>query len=330
MHACMRTHTTADGYREGPGFLRGLFMEEIGAIVQGNENYEELKQSTKTFLQAITSDDMYYGLFLLLVMIIILRIIDLVFYPLRHKSSIQISFVKACMKAFVMITIGMRICSMIPLLSDFTSQILMSSSLIVVVLGFVFQEGLSNIVHGFILSVFKPFKVGDRVKVTVDGQNITGFIVSIDTRQTIIQNILNSSHVIIPNAKMDTCVIENNYFDGNRTASSFLDVAVTYESDVEKAMQIMGSLIENHPYVAKLREEEKIEDHVKVMVRELGESSVGLRAAVVTRTVDENFSACSDIRMELLKAFRDEPDIHFGYPHLQISDRSMLHTVSGR
>ena len=30
-----------------------------------NNNYEELKGSAKTFLQAVTSDNLYYGLFLL-------------------------------------------------------------------------------------------------------------------------------------------------------------------------------------------------------------------------------------------------------------------------
>ena len=296
-----------------------------------NQNYEELKQSTKTILQVITSDDLYYGLCLLGVMIILIKIIDLIFLPFKKRKSLLFPFLKACLKVFVVGTIGMRICSMIPVLSDFTSQIFMSSSLLVVVLGFVFQEGLSNIVHGFILSVFKPFKNGDRVHITVDGESITGFIVSMDARHTIIKNIVNSSDVIIPNAKMDTCIIENTFFDGNRTASAFLDVTITYESDVERAIFLISQMIMRHPYVEKLRKEKGIIDPVKVMVRELGENGVGLRAVVMTQTVDENFAACSDLRYELLRAFNDEPDINFAYPHrvMVASDHTPGKTVAG-
>lgn len=285
----------------------------------GNENYEELKWSLKTFLKMVTSDDLYYSLFLLVLLIVLIKLIDLVFYPFRRRGSILVSFLKGCLKVFLIATIGMRICSLIPVLSDFTSQILMSSSLIVVVLGFVFQEGLSNIVHGFILSAFKPFKVGDRVRITLDGQSITGYIVLMDARHTVIQNVTNSSHVIIPNAKMDTCVIENNYFDGNQTSSSFLDLSVTYESDLERAIEIMARTIERNPYVKQLREEKNITDPIGIMVRELGESGVALRATVVTKTVEENFQACSEIRRDLVKAFHMDPTIEFAYPHMQIA-----------
>lgn len=283
-----------------------------------NENYEELKESTKTVLQMITSDDLYYGLVLLGIMIILLKLIDLIFYPFRHKTNILVTFGKGCLKVFVAVTIGMRILQMIPGMSEFTSQILMSSSLLVVVLGFVFQEGLSNIVHGLILSVFKPFKNGDRVHITIDGEGITGFIVSMDARHTVIQNVVNSSRVIVPNSKMDMCLIENNYFDGNQTASSFLDVRITYESNLDKAMDILASLTANHPHVRHLRDTRGISDPISVNVRELGESAISLRVMVVTLTVDENFAACSDIRHDLVYAYRQEPDIEIAYPHLKV------------
>ena len=109
----------------------------------GNENYEELKGSAKSFLQAITSDNLYYGLFLLAVLLISLKLVSLAFKPLKKKGKLHVSFFEGCLKAFLVITIGMKICSLSQVLSSFTSQILMSSSLIVVVLGFVFQEGLT-------------------------------------------------------------------------------------------------------------------------------------------------------------------------------------------
>lgn len=286
--------------------------------MENYNNYEDLKDSAKTFLQVITSDNLYYGLFLLAALVISLKLIDLVFKPLKKRGSILVSFMKGCLKTFLIITIGMKICSLSEMLSGFTSQILMSSSLIVVVLGFVFQEGLTNIVHGFILSIFKPFQIGDRVKITIDGESITGYVKSIDLRSTIIQNVVNSSHVIVPNSKMDMCVIDNSYFDSSSVSSNFLDFSITYESNLEKALYVTAQEIEAHPYVRAVRASKEITDPVSVLVRELGDSGICLRASVMTKTVEENFAACSDIRRHLIHRFQMESDLEFAYPHVQM------------
>ncbi len=292
-----------------------------------NENYEELKETTKTFLQVITSDNLYYCLLLIVIMVVTLKLIDIIFYPLRKRKSMAVSFLKGCLKVFVIFTIGMRICSVVPILEDFTNQIFLSSSLIVVVLGFVFQEGLSNIVHGFILSIFKPFKIGDRVSISVDGTSITGYIESVDARQTILRNVVNSSLVIIPNSKMDLSIIQNNYFGGNQTSSAFLDLGITYESDLDHAIEVITRTIENNPYVAALRSTMKDPEPVSVMIRELGDSSINLRAVVVTKTVEENFQACSDIRKELVVLFQQDPLADFAYPHLQVIPTPLQETT---
>lgn len=285
-----------------------------------NENYLELKEIVKSFAQFVTSDHLHYGIFLFILMILSLKLVDLVFRPLKKKNSILLNFVVGCIKAFLIITIGMKICSLSEILSGFTSQILMSSSLIVVVLGFVFQEGLTNIVHGFILTIFKPFQIGDRVRITIDGEGITGYIRSIDLRSTIIQNVLNSSHVIVPNSKMDMCVIDNNYFDAKSVSSNFLDFTITYESNLDKAMAITAEEILAHPFVRAAREEKHITGPVTVMVRELGVNGICIRAGVMTNTVEENFAACSDLRRAMVYRFKAEPDIQFANTNVQIVD----------
>ena len=288
--------------------------------MENTENYEELKGGARTFFQIVTSDDLYYGIFLLAVMIVAVKIIDLIFLPFRKhgKLNITLNFIKLCMKCFVVIVLGMKILTLVSGMEEFTSQILMSSSLIVVVLGFVFQEGLSNIVHGVILSIFKPFNLGDRVHITVDGESITGYIHSIDLRHTVITNVMNSSHVVVPNSKMDLCVIENNYFGRDLFSTNFMDISITYESDLEKALAVMEEVILANPLVQKTRKEKNITGPLNPLVRELGDSGIYLRASVTTLTVEENFTACSDIRRELWRRFNEDPTIEFAYPHMHI------------
>ena len=288
--------------------------------MNANANYQDLKDSTKTFLQVITSNDLYYGLLLLAIMIILIKVIGLVFKPLRKKGSIFAGFIGGCLQAFVAVMFGFKIISLSETLEGFTSQIFMSSSLLVVVLGFVFQEGLANIVHGFILFAFKPFRIGDRISITVDGTPITGYVENIDLRSTIICNVLNSAHVIIPNAKVDTSVIGNSQYDrAHGSSSNFLDLGITYDSNLEKAIAMVAAAVEAHPYVRKSAEARGAQgEHVTVMVRDLAESAILLRATVITSTVEENFAACSDIRRELVREFSLTPDVSFAYPHVEL------------
>lgn len=289
--------------------------------MEGYENYEDLKNSTKTFLQFITSDNVHYGIFLCVLLVVGLKALELIFRPIKKKENILVNFMLGCVQALWAAAIIMKICSLSETLSGFTSQILMSSSLLVVVLGFVFQEGLTNIVHGFILMLFKPFHLGDRVKVVIDGETITGYIKAVDLRSTMIQNVLNSSYVIVPNSQMDTCVIENSYFDANTASTNFLDFSVTYESNLEKAIAITAQEIVANPFVQEAVEEHNITGPVSVMVRSLDDSGIALRATVITSTVEKNFSACSEIRRQLVWRFAQEPDVDFAYPHMHIVGR---------
>jgi hypothetical protein len=74
-----------------------------------NQNYTELKEWAKHFLQVVTSDDLYYGIFLLIALLISLKAIDLVFRPFRKKNVIYSGFLKGVIQAFLIITIGMKI-----------------------------------------------------------------------------------------------------------------------------------------------------------------------------------------------------------------------------
>ena len=290
--------------------------------MENNENYEQLKDGAKSVLQVVTSNNFYYGLLLLVGMIVAVKLIDLIFMPLKkaRKETILMSFIEACLKAFVIITIGIKIITLSEVMSGFASQILMSSSLIVVVLGFVFQEGLSNIVHGFILSVFKPFALGDRVHIMVDGMDIIGYVQMIDLRNTVIRNAINSSHVIVPNAKMDLCVIENTFFsrDQDHFSTSFVDFSITYDSDLEKTIQLTQEVVLDDPRVQKLRNERQMTDPIPIIVTDLGPNGISLRTVVQTLTAEEGIGACSDIRRAMVRRFNMENDIKFAYPHMSV------------
>lgn len=267
----------------------------------------------------ISNTKLYHAIFLVLLMMVILKIYDLVVHPFqKNNNKIQFIFLNGVVKAFIIIAFLLRIGSLSGTVSQFMNSILMSSSLIVVVLGFIFQEGLANIIHGFLLILSKPFNIGDRIQITIDGQVISGYVKDITIRNTIVRTVSNDTMVIIPNAKMDMGIIDNSYFDTTSINSHLLDITITYESDLEKAIAIYGEVIAAHPLVREARPIAERDHPVNVLVSDLGESAITLRARVVTNTIEQNFQACSDIRRSMLHRLAEEPDVDFAYPHIVV------------
>ena len=205
----------------------------------------------------------------------------------------------------------------VPQLSKVAQAILAGSGILALAISLSAQESLNNIISGMFIILFKPFEIGDRI--TLVNSNITGTIEDITLRHTVIKTFINS-RIIIPNSSINKENIENSNLIDTK-ASSFIDIGVGYESDIDLAMQIMADVIGNHPYYIDTRtDEEKLtKPKVKVYVRELGASAVMLRASIWTQTVSNKFDACSDVRLAINKEF-DRQGIEIPYNKITISN----------
>lgn len=251
----------------------------------------------------------------ILIILIVFNIVNLLFKFLqkKHNKTIQLQFTKGIVQALIIITGIIKIGSYSETLTQFSNTILMSSSLLVVVLGFVFQEGLSNIVHGFIILIFKPFEIGDKIQITIDNVQIGGLVESINLRHTKIINVADNAPQIVPNSKLDISTIKN--FSNRENVNKYpLKIDITYEdaSDKEirnKAKKIISDTILEHPLVIDLREDKSEDLFVKV---EFLESFVRLTCWITTDSFDNNFKACSEITENILDRFT-ENNIGFGF-----------------
>ncbi len=189
----------------------------------------------------------------------------------------------------------------IPMLSSVARTILAGSGIFALAISLSAQESLNNIISGLFISLFKPFEVGDRV--TLVNSKLTGTIEDITLRHTIIKTFTNT-RVVMPNSTINKEIVENSNLIDSR-ASAYVDISVAYESDIDKAKEIMAEVIGSHRYYLDVRtaEEKELVPKVKVYVRELGDSGIYLRASMWTKTVNENFDACSDVRLDIKKAF---------------------------
>ena len=226
-------------------------------------------------------------------------ILKLVIKQVRKKESDSfLPFGLQLSEGVILIIMTLMVMQRFEATKEIYSSILSNISLIVVILGFVAQESIKDILSGIMITQFKPFKIGQRV--TLKTQNITGTIDSITLRHTVIRKFDNTL-AVVPNSVMNNEVIENTAYENNTTIGNWLDVCISYDSDVEVAKKIMAEHLAEHPFYLKEKE-------ATVLIRDLTPNGYALRATVWTATVAENFQACSELRGNIKKAF-DENNI---------------------
>ena len=91
------------------------------------------------------------------------------------------------------------------------------------------------------ISVFRPFEVGDRINFV--NMSIVGYIEDISLRHTTIRTFTNS-RLIVPNSVMNREVLENSHII-DPVAGGFLDITIAYTADIDKAMDIIVECVES-------------------------------------------------------------------------------------
>ena len=116
-------------------------------------------------------------------------------------------------------------------------------------IGLAFQGCLSNFASGFMLVIFRPFKIGDRI--VIDGT--IGKVIDINFFETVV-NTGDMRRIIIPNSKIYGTTIQN--ISANPMRRVDVQVGVSYHSDIEntratleKACIIEGTLENEKPVV---------------------------------------------------------------------------------
>lgn len=127
-------------------------------------------------------------------------------------------------------------------------------------IGLALQGSLSNFAAGFLLIVFRPFKVDD----FIEAAGVMGTVEKIQIFTTQLKTPDNKT-IIIPNAKLTDDNIVNWSTKGTRRVD--LVMGISYEDDIDKAKAIMHEVLKNDSRILA-------EPAPKIAVVELADSSV--------------------------------------------------------
>ncbi len=204
---------------------------------------------------------------------------------------------------------------MIPTLRVVATSLLAGAGLFAIAIGFASQQALSNIVGGVFIVIFKPYKINDRLQIRTD---LTGVVEDINLRHTVIRNFENK-RIIIPNSVIsDEVLINSNYNDDK--IIRWIDIGISYDSDIDLARKIMQEEIEAHPNFIDNRTEEQIEEgapKVPVRLLTLGDFSVNLRAWATAADPPSAFVMGTDLLESIKKRF-DKEGIEIPFPYRTI------------
>ena len=168
--------------------------------------------------------------------------------------------------------------------------------------GMALQGSLGNFASGVMILLFKPYKVGDLVKL----HDNTGVVDSIQVFNTILLTPDNK-RVILPNSLVTGAAIVN--ISGQGTIRVDMTFGVGYEDDIDHARKVIRSVVDRNDKILK-------DPPVDIFIKELADSSVNFAVRPWCKS-EHYWDVYFYIHEELKKAF-DGNNISIPFPQMDI------------
>jgi small conductance mechanosensitive channel len=168
--------------------------------------------------------------------------------------------------------------------------------------GLALQGSLSNFAAGFLLIIFRPFKVGD----LIEGAGVFGVVEAIQIFTTQLKTADNKT-VIVPNAKLTDDNIVNWTVKGTRRVDMVFGIG--YEDDIDKARSLMAEIIAQDSRILKT-------SRTQISVSELADSSVNFVVRPWVK-VEDYWGVHFDLTEKIKKAF-DANGVSIPFPQRDV------------
>ncbi|MBU1974795.1 MAG: mechanosensitive ion channel family protein [Nanoarchaeota archaeon] len=246
----------------------------------------------------------------------------------RSKKGKRVTYINKTkfhmLRRFIVSTIYimglLMIMSSIPELKKISYSIFAGAGILAIVIGFATQEVFSNIVSGFFISIFEPFRIDDRVRIGDDD----GWVDDITQWHTTIRTLENQ-RLLIPNSIIAKEKIMN-FTIADEKVLNFINFGISYDSDIDLAKKIIGEEVvkseyfldntEQHNYLSK-------DEPFKIRVVSHGDFSIGLRLYAWSRNNSEGFLLKCDL-LEIVKKRFDKEGVEIPFPYMTIVEKKNI------
>lgn len=177
-------------------------------------------------------------------------------------------------------------------------------------IGFGLQNLTSNFISGLILLLERPIRVGDRIQIG----DLIGDVQQVNIRSTVVRSLQNVS-IIVPNSQfIEEQVV--NWSHGDPRMVIWVDVGVSYGSDLEVVLRSLREVAREHPEVAA-------EPPPRVLFLDFGDSSWNMRIACWIADPARVIAVRSELNMAIVSKFRAN-GVEIPFPQRDLHVRSSI------
>jgi small conductance mechanosensitive channel len=138
--------------------------------------------------------------------------------------------------SLVLMLLGIYLFLFLAGLTGFAIAVVSGTGVVGLILGFAFRDIAENFISSLLLTIQRPFRIGDIVQIN----DFTGIIQKVTTRATTLVDF-DGNHIQIPNATIYKGVIKN--LTANPLMRGHFVIGVGYDADIQRAQQIAQSVI---------------------------------------------------------------------------------------
>lgn len=165
--------------------------------------------------------------------------------------------------SLVLILLGIYLFLFLAGLTGFAIAVVSGTGVVGLILGFAFRDIAENFISSLLLTIQRPFRIGDIVQIN----EFTGIIQKVTARATTLVDF-DGNHIQIPNAIIYKGVIKN--LTANPLMRGNFVIGVGYDSNIQQAQQIAQSVIALQENVLK-------DPEPQVLINTLGASSYNVK-----------------------------------------------------
>ena len=165
--------------------------------------------------------------------------------------------------SLVLILLGIYLFLFLAGLTGFAIAVVSGTGVVGLILGFAFRDIAENFISSLLLTIQRPFRIGDIVQIN----DFTGIIQKVTARATTLVDF-DGNHIQIPNATIYKGVIKN--LTANPLMRGQFVIGVGYDADIQQAQQIAQEITAAQDNVLN-------DPEPQILIDELGPSTYNIK-----------------------------------------------------
>jgi small conductance mechanosensitive channel len=230
------------------------------------------------------------------------------------KKDIKLRFTQGVVRGLIITIAVIWVLMSSSATASFGKVLFQGTTLLAAVVGLAAQATIADLFAGFMISVNKPFEIGDRIELD---NGVRGVVLDITPRHVVIRG-MDTIDYIIPNSKVNSVVIINMSHN-TRIRSINFRFSVAYGTDVEKAMEVIRDAViaSEHTIPAWKGKDE----YGPVYFIAYADSSLQLATTVYYNPTVASEVVMSDINLRVNNALKEAGiEIPFNYMNVVLKD----------